>query len=123
MRVKLDENLPKSLADVLTSAGHDTDSVTSEGLTGAADDTVFAAAQEAGRLLVTLDRGFADIRRYRPGAHAGIVVLRLPEQSPAAVLAAVRRLIGDQDLEDLSGAIAVVEADRLRIRRNARRGE
>ena len=123
MKLKLDENLPKSLASVLSAAGHDADTVVNEGLAGASDDVVFAAAQDAARLLLTLDRGFGDIRRYPPGAHAGIIVLRPPEQSPPSVIAVVRRLIADHDLADLSGATTVVETDRLRIRRPPPRAE
>lgn len=117
MKVKLDENLPRSLVGILLSAGHDTDSVAAEGLTGADDQTVFASAQDAGRLLVTLDRGFGDIRRYEPGTHAGIVVLRLPDESAAAVVRVLRRVMVQHDLADLSGTIAIVEPARLRIRR------
>jgi hypothetical protein len=66
---------------------------------------------------MTLDRGFGDIRRYRPGTHAGVVVLRLAEQSPAAVRNVVRRLAAEHVLDELSGAVAIVEPDRVRIRR------
>ncbi len=117
MRVKLDENLPRSVIGPLTDAGHDADTVVGEGLGGATDDAVFVAAQQAGRLLLTLDRGFGDIRRYPPGTHAGVVVLRLAEQSPAAVGAAVRRPVTEHVLDDLAGTVAIVEPERLRIRR------
>ena len=36
MKVKLDENLLQSARDVLVEAGHEVDTVTDEGLTGAA---------------------------------------------------------------------------------------
>ena len=117
MKVKLDENLPRSLIAVLTAAGHDTDSVVEERLTGADDQTVFVSARNAGRLLVTLDRGSGDIRRYAPGTHAGIVVLRLPDESASAAVRAMERLVAQHDLADLVGTIAVVEPARLRIRR------
>lgn len=57
MKFKLDENLPVSAADVLTGCGHDADTVIAEGLTGAADPRVVAAATAEGRVLITLDRG------------------------------------------------------------------
>ena len=44
MKFKLDENLPVSSAAILTSAGHDVDTVTEEGLVGAPDRDVLAAA-------------------------------------------------------------------------------
>ena len=71
MKFKLDENLPVSSAAILTSAGHDVDTVTEEGLVGAPDRDVVAAATAAGRILISLDRGLGDIRAYPPGSHAG----------------------------------------------------
>ncbi len=44
MKFKLDENLPVSSTAILTSAGHDVDTVTQEGLIGAPDQDVVAAA-------------------------------------------------------------------------------
>ncbi len=40
MRIKLDENLPSSLAAVLTELGHDADTVVQEGLGGVSDTEV-----------------------------------------------------------------------------------
>ena len=85
MKFKLDENLPASSAAILETAGHDIDTVIGEGLTGALDPEVVAAATAAGRILISLDRGLGDIRRYPPGSHAGIVVLGAADQSPATV--------------------------------------
>ncbi len=85
MRIKLDENLPVSVVGVLTGLGHDVDTVDREGVRGATDPEVVTAASAAGRLLVILDRGLGDVRSLPPGTHAGIVVLRLPDQSATAV--------------------------------------
>ena len=74
VKFKLDENLPVSSAAILTSVGHDVDTVTDEGLVGAPDRDVVATATAAGRILISLDRGLDDIRAYPPGSHAGIVV-------------------------------------------------
>ena len=79
VKFKLDENLPVSSAAILTGAGHDVDTVTQEGLIGAPDQDVVAAATAAGRILISLDRGLGDIRAYPPGSHAGI-----GQSSPAA---------------------------------------
>ena len=92
MKFKLDENLPVSSAAILTSAGHDVDTVTDEDLVGAPDRDVVAAATAAGRILVSLDRGLGDTRAYPPGSHAGIVVLRLTDQSAASATKAVSDL-------------------------------
>jgi predicted nuclease of predicted toxin-antitoxin system len=81
VKFKLDENLPASSSAVLTSAGHDVDTVSAEHLIGAPDRDVVTAATTAGRILISLDVGMADIRAYPPGSHAGIIVLRLADQS------------------------------------------
>ena len=53
MRVKVDENLPESAVRVVKAAGHDVDTVRDEGLTGADDPAVMAAAVEARRMVFT----------------------------------------------------------------------
>jgi len=92
VKFKLDENLPVSSAAILTSADQNVDIVTDEGLTGAPDHDVVAAATAAGRILISLDRGLGDIRAYPPGSHAGIVVLRLTDQSATAATKPVSEL-------------------------------
>ena len=68
----------------LDQCDQNVDIVTDEGLTGAPDHDVVAAATVAGLILISLDRGLGDIRAYPPGSHAGIVVLRLTDQSATA---------------------------------------
>ena len=88
-----------------------------EGLSGAGDETVFGTAQGERRCIVTVDRGFGDIRLYPPVAHAGIIVLRPPEQSAAAVVASARQLLEHHDLEQFTGCIVVVVEHLVRVRR------
>ena len=116
MKFKLDENLPASSTAILTGVGHDVDTVADEGLTGAADQDVVTTATAAGRILISLDRGLGDIRSYPPGSHTGIVVLRLTDQSAAAVSQAISDLTALTNLESLAGAVAVLQRGLLRIR-------
>ena len=116
MKFKLDENLPVSSAAILAKAGHDVDTVADEALVGAPDPDVVAAATAAGRILISLDRGLGDIRAYPPGSHAGIVVLRLPDQSAATASKTISELAALTNLEGLAGAVAVLQRGLLRIR-------
>ena len=68
-------------------------------------------------MLITLDRGMGDLRTYPPGSHAGIVVLRLADQSAPAITEAVTELANWSELEALTGAVAVLQEGVLRIRR------
>lgn len=117
MRVKLDENIPVLAAVVAQQLGHDADTVTSEGLVGSTDPEVLAAATGDGRLLVTLDRGFGDVRAYPPGSHGGIVVLRVESQDAASVAEVVRSFLSTNEFDDLTGCIVVVRGHLVRVRR------
>lgn len=117
MKVKLDENLPRSARQLLERAGHDVDTVHDEELEGAPDPEVLAAATAAGRLLITLDRGLGDVRSYPPGSHGGVLVLRLSEQSATTVCAHLASLVASHDLDTLAGAVTVAQRGLLRVRR------
>ncbi len=117
MKVKLDENIPRSARQVLTAAGHTVDTVVDENLAGATDPQVVAAAAAVGRLLITLDRGLGDIRAYPPGSHAGILVLRPSDQSATTVAAALAEVVAGHDLTLLAGTVTVAQRGLLRVRR------
>jgi predicted nuclease of predicted toxin-antitoxin system len=117
VKFKLDENLPASSATILASAGHDVDTISAEDLTGAPDRDVVAAASAAGRILISLDVGMGDIRAYPPGSHAGIVVLRVTDQSATTVTRAISDLASLAEPASLTGAVAVLQRGLLRIRR------
>jgi len=94
VRFKVDENLPSDLVEVLREGGHDAASAHDEGLGGASDPRLLDAATSEGRVLMTFDLDFADVRAYPPGSHRGIVVFRLPDQRWPTLEFALRRLLG-----------------------------
>ncbi len=117
MKLKLDENLPEGARRVAESLGHDVDTVAEERLGGADDPAVLDAARRAGRFLITLDRGFGDVRRYPPGDHPGIAVLRVDSEDGPTVTQAVGSFLSSRDLGDLTGCLVVVRGHLARIRR------
>jgi hypothetical protein len=88
--VKLDENMPDSVASILRDAGHDVALARDQQLAGAGDDRVLSVAVGEGRVLVSLDRDFTNILRHPPEHAAGIVVFRLQRQT----LPLIRQLAG-----------------------------
>ena len=117
MRAKLDENAPLSVLGPLSEAGVDVDTVAGEGLVGADDPAVLAVASGEGRVVVTMDRGFGDVRGYPPGSHGGIVVLRMDQQTPRRVAEAVTQLVATVELAALEGCVSVWRDGELRVRR------
>jgi predicted nuclease of predicted toxin-antitoxin system len=117
VKVKLDENLPADAAALLTELGHEVDTVVTEGLAGAIDRAVLAAATSEGRVLFTLDRGLGDIRAYAPGTHGGIVVLRVDDQATRALLMTLQAFVENHDVDGLAGCLVIVRGHLVRIRR------
>ena len=117
MRLKLDENITVAAKGPLVAAGHDVDTVADEKLVGRPDPVVLAGAVADDRALVTFDLGFGDPRAYPPGAHRGVIILRLRDQQPANLVSVVQRLLENHDLDELAGCIVVVTETLVRIRR------
>lgn len=117
MNFKLDENVPVSLGELFKSAGHDVATANEEGLVGAEDAQLLRIASRERRALVTLDMGFADLRRLSQIEHAGIVVIRLRDQNRAAVARVGLRFVNSPIPTALDGCIVVADEARVRVRR------
>lgn len=115
MRLKLDENLGRSVAEQFRRAGHDTATVWDQQLSGAPDDALFRACVEEGRALVTLDLDFGDPFRFDPAPSAGIAVMRVPNQPGRNdLLAVAARLIDALAVGEVKGRLWVVNEHRVR---------
>ena len=117
MRILLDENLPSELVEELRRLGHDVADVHYERLSGCPDDEVWAAAQSAARLLITQDIRFGDARMFTPGGHAGFVLVRLKGAGRRALIAKLRDVFANPDVETWAGCFVVVSGSKLRVRR------
>ncbi len=116
MKFKTDENLPAEAAAVLRESGLDAETVWDESLSGAADEVIAARTRVEGRILVTLDLDFADIRSYAPREHPGIIVLRLKHQDKVTVTSYMRRISTAVARRSPAGELWIVEYDRIRCR-------
>jgi predicted nuclease of predicted toxin-antitoxin system len=115
--VKIDEDLPRQIADLAVARGYDAATVVGQGWQGASDDELWPRVQNEGRWLITADKGFADLRRHPAGSHAGVVLLRAWEESRRAYLELAAIALDRLKLDDLAGAIVVVTYQSVRIRR------
>lgn len=117
MRVKVDEDLPRAVARLLREKGHEASTVVEQDMGGWKDPEVWRAVQDKEQLLLTGDKGFADIRRFPPGSHHGVVLLRPDEDGIRPLLELARCLLAEHPLEHFAGTIAVVTSAGLRVRR------
>jgi predicted nuclease of predicted toxin-antitoxin system len=67
VKIKTDENIPTRVIRLLRENDQDVATVRDEHLVGASDRRLAEVARDEGRILVTLDRGFTDVRLTRPG--------------------------------------------------------
>jgi hypothetical protein len=67
--------------------------------------------------LITQDLDFSDARRYRPGTHAGLLLLRLAQPGREGLRARVTAIFSTEAVEKWRGCIVVATDHEIRIRR------
>jgi predicted nuclease of predicted toxin-antitoxin system len=115
-RFKIDENLPTEVVELLRSAGHDVTTVVDEGLLGSPDEVVAREAHGEERAILTLDADLADIRRFPPRSHSGVVFLRVDDQRVPAILEVCKRMLPIFATESMARRLYVVTESRVRVR-------
>ena len=115
MKVKLDENLPLRLASVLKNLGHEAKTVHEEGLDGLPDTTIWEAAQGEARFLITQDLDFSDLRRFSPGSHHGLLLVRLHSPTRRKRHARIAELFQREEIAEWSGCFVVATQRKLRV--------
>ncbi len=113
---KVDENLPQELTEQLRQAGFDAMSVLDQRLGGAIDEVLAAKCAAELRTIVTFDLEFGDVRKYPPGDHAGIIVLRLTQQDVGHVLAVFAKVIDVLAARSPNGQLWIVDERGIRVR-------
>ncbi len=116
MLIKVDEDLPNIAAKMLREYEYEAESVIEQGMGGWKDPDLWRVVQAEKRFLVTADKGFADIRIYPPGSHAGVLLLRPDEDGVRPIIELLTRVLTNFDLNTLSGTLAVVTPKGIRIR-------
>lgn len=113
----MDENLGRPHITLLKRHGYEVDRVFDQGLSGIEDAGLWLRVRRENRFLITLDLGFSDVRRYAPGTHPGILLLRPRRKGRNAVSHVLRRVLTEGRLEMLVGCLAVADEIRTRVRR------
>ena len=116
MRIKIDENMPARLSDVLIKLGHDVETVPEEGLAGTVDDIVWQASQEERRFLITQDLDFSDIRKFAPGTHYGLLLVRLRDPNRAALINKVESIFRSESVSEWGRCLVIATERKVRVR-------
>ena len=116
MKFKIDENLPVEVADEIRGRGDEADTVFDERLSGCPDAEVLAAAAKGKSVLLTMDKGIADVRRHPPADFRGIVLLRPKQTGRLATVQFIRCHLPTLLETELAGRLVVVSEAGIRIR-------
>ena len=107
MKFLADENVARLVVEKLREHGHDVLSI-SEYALGITDDEVLKIAREQDRIILTHDRDFGNVLRLNVDEYAGILLLRLRDQSPDHVLDRLVSFIANNPAETLRGSLIIV---------------
>jgi predicted nuclease of predicted toxin-antitoxin system len=118
MRFLLDENVSHRVCPHLKAAGHDAVHVAEIGLTSADDQMVLSRARDQDRVLVSCDHDFVQLLFASGDTRPSVILVRDVDALPSAALAALLldALSGHLTELLLSGAIATLTPDRVRVR-------
>lgn len=113
MKVLLDSCVWGGARKVLVAAGHDVE-WTGDWEQDPGDAAILAYAQQAQRVLVTLDRDFGELAVVQGAKHSGIV--RLVNLAARDQAVACEQVLASHGSLLEAGAIVTVEPGRIRIR-------
>ncbi|MCE7984927.1 MAG: hypothetical protein DYG89_27455 [Caldilinea sp. CFX5] len=117
-RFLIDEDMPRSTAVSLRGAGYVVEDVRDVGLRGHSDADVFAYAQRYAATLISVDKGFTNLLTFPLGTHAGIIVVRIPDDVPPKRLnEELLQALITLAPQPLTGLLIIVEIGRMRVRR------
>ena len=118
MKLLIDNALSPVIAEELTAAGFDAVHVRELGIQHASDEIIFDRAAADGRVVISADTDFGTLLALRKVQHPSVVLWRRSEprrpKPQAKMLADVLRRV-ESDIDD--GAVVVIQASRVRIRR------
>ena len=115
MRFFVDESAGASVAQLLRDQGHEVLAV-AEAMPMAVDTDILLKAAAERSIVVTNDKDFGDLVFRSGQAHAGILLLRLKDESAENRVRVVRTVL-ERHAADLSGNFVVATNSHVRIRK------
>lgn len=88
-----------------------------EGLAGHQDSEIWQVAQSESRFLLTQDLDFSDLRKFMPGTHAGILLVRLRSPNRRHLTERIAELFQEKGVEEWSRCFVIVTERKLRVLR------
>jgi hypothetical protein len=77
---------------------------------------IWQAACAEQRFMITQDLDFSDTRRFAPGTHAGLLLVRLREPGAHALATAIESVASE--IDDWGGCFVVLTDTKIRVKRS-----
>ena len=105
MKILVDENIPAMTVSELRRRGHDVLDFRGTQKEGSPDSEVWNLAKKEGRLLITTDKGFAQLRQSK---HAGVLIIRLRQPNRHKIHQRVIQAINHFNETDWKGKTVIM---------------
>ena len=89
----------------------------SEGLAGRIDPDVWLTAQSTARFFVTQDLDFSDMRKFAPGTHHGLLLLRLRSPGRLALRHRVMDVFQNENVNSWARCFVLVTETKVWVHR------
>ncbi len=86
-------------------------------LSGAANGVLLKLAVSKNMVLLTEDHGFANIIKFPPQKHCGIILLKVPFQDDEGIGIILKNVLSKFKSEDFDQTLVVITPKKYRIRR------
>jgi predicted nuclease of predicted toxin-antitoxin system len=117
VRFLVDENLSRSLADLLAKAGHDAVHVRDLEAAGASDSAIMVLAVGDDRIIISADTDFGALLAHSRAAKPSVILVRaLVDRRPPELAAIIVANLDVLEEHLRSGAIAAFTRSDIRVR-------
>jgi predicted nuclease of predicted toxin-antitoxin system len=118
VRFLLDQNQSPRLIELLAAHGHEAQHVRDLGMRASPDIAILEAARRSGQVIISGDTDFGELLASSDATGPLIVLIRRQGQRRAHQIVALLLANLDVLTDELeAGAIVVLDADRIRVRR------
>jgi predicted nuclease of predicted toxin-antitoxin system len=116
MKFFADECVYAATTQLLRTRQQDVVTAQDAGLSGKSDEEILAYAVEHGRVLITIDMDFSNIRRFPPKSYIGIIVLKIRPRTAEKVHNVLEQVLRELDDEQLSKSLVMIDQGKYRVR-------
>ncbi len=116
LKLLLDQGLPRSASQLLSSAGVDTIHVAEIGFATAEDEEILIKAEEEGRVVVTLDADFHSLLALKGVNSPSVIRIRIERLKAQAFTNLLLSVLPTCKENLLKGAVVTIERNRIRFR-------